>query len=905
MSLLTKIFGDYSKREVKKVKAIADKVIALEEEFAALSDEELKAKTPYLKERLENGETTDDILPEAFAACREAAWRVLKMKHFPVQVIGGIVLHQGRIAEMRTGEGKTLVATLPAYLNALTGNGVHVVTVNEYLARRDSEWMGKIFSFMGLKVGLVYSQQPLEEKQKAYLADITYGTSNEMGFDYLRDNMAKYRTQRVQRGHIFAIVDEVDSILIDEARTPLIISGMGSVSSDIYKSADDFAKRLTAKKITEMESKTSIDEAAGDADYLIDEKARTATLTTNGIRKAEAHFSVENLMDAENTELLHHINQAIKARGVMKRDENYIVKDGEVFIVDEFTGRTMVGRRYSEGLHQAIEAKEGVKLGRENKTLATITLQNYFRLYKKLSGMTGTAMTEKDEFQEIYALDIVEIPTNRPMIRKDHSDVMYVNEERKFNAVIEQIKTCHEKGQPVLVGTVSIDKSEALSRVLKKNGIKHEVLNAKQHEREAEIVAQAGKPGAVTIATNMAGRGTDIILGGNAEFMALNELKKRDYPELLINEATGFSKTDDEEILAVRQEFKELKAKYEEQLAPDAEKVRQAGGLFIIGTVRHDARRIDNQLRGRAGRQGDPGESRFYIAADDDLMRVFGGDRFERILKFFKTEDMGLEASLFDSAVENAQKRVESNHFAARKHTINFDDVINKQREIVYAQRDQVHFDLDIDETIRKMIRDSISDNVDFYCADGAKPEQWNMRGLEIKYSFILGGDNLADCKKTGEIKDKLIGLCEERLAEIHEEFGDEKVKELEQFVLLHNVDEKWMDHIDAMDQLKRGISLRAYANQDPIVAFRQQTYDMFDDMSSSIREETVRMLFSYRVKREEDIKRTAVKTNYVTSGGSETEKKKPVVKGQKVGRNDPCPCGSGKKYKHCCLGKE
>lgn len=905
MSLFKKIFGDYSSREVKKVKAIADKVIALEEQYAALTDDELKAKTPYFQEQLKNGATLDDILPEAFAACREASWRVLKMKHFPVQIIGGIVLHQGRIAEMRTGEGKTLVATLPAYLNALSGNGVHVVTVNEYLARRDSEWMGKIFTFMGLKVGLVYSQQPLAEKQQAYLADITYGTSNEMGFDYLRDNMAKYRQNRVQRGHTFAIVDEVDSILIDEARTPLIISGMGSVSSDAYKSADDFAKRLTAKKITEMESKTSIDEAAGDADYLIDEKAKSATLTTNGIKKAEMHFGVENLMDAENTELLHHINQAIKARGVMKRDENYIVKDGEVFIVDEFTGRVMVGRRYSEGLHQAIEAKEGVKLGRENKTLATITLQNYFRLYKKLSGMTGTAMTEKDEFQEIYALDIVEIPTNRPMIRKDHSDVMYVNEERKFAAVVEQIKECHAKGQPVLVGTVSIDKSEALSRVLKKNGIKHEVLNAKQHEREAEIVAQAGKPGAVTIATNMAGRGTDIILGGNAEFMALSELKKKDYPELLINEATGFSKTDDEEILAVREEFKALKEKYENELSADAEKVRQAGGLFIIGTVRHDARRIDNQLRGRAGRQGDPGESRFYIAADDDLMRVFGGDRFERILNFFKTEDMGLEASLFDSAVENAQKRVESNHFAARKHTINFDDVINKQRAIVYAQRDQVLFDLDIDETIRKMIRDSISDNVDFYCADGAKAELWNIRGLQVKYAFILGNESLDGYKKTEDIKEKLISLCEERLDEMHAEFGADKIKELEQFVLLHNVDEKWMDHIDAMDQLKRGISLRAYANQDPIVAFRQQTYDMFDEMSSSIREETVRMLFSYRVRKEEDIKRTSSKTNYVTSGGSEPEKKKPVVKGQKVGRNDPCPCGSGKKYKHCCLGKE
>ncbi len=901
MSLLKKIFGDYSSREVKKVRAIADKVLALDGEYSALTDEQLKAKTPFFKERLENGETLDDILPEAFAACREAAWRVLKMKHFPVQVIGGIVLHQGRIAEMRTGEGKTLVATLPAYLNALAGNGVHVVTVNEYLARRDSEWMGKVFRFMGLSVGLVYSHQPHEEKQAAYKADITYGTSNEMGFDYLRDNMALYKEQKSQRGHAFAIVDEVDSILIDEARTPLIISGIGTKSSDGYKLADDFAKKLSVHRITDVQARTSLDDIAGEFDYIVDEKARTATLTKNGIRKAESHFGVENLMDASNMELLHHINQAIKARGVMERDRHYVVKDGQVLIVDEFTGRTMIGRRYSEGLHQAIEVKEGVKVGNENRTLATVTLQNYFRLYKKLSGMTGTAMTESEEFREIYALDIVEIPTNKPMVRKDHPDVMYLNEGKKFAAVIEQIKECNAKGQPVLVGTVSIDKSEALSAVLKRNGIKHEVLNAKQHEREAEIIAQAGKPGAVTIATNMAGRGTDIILGGNAEYMAKNEMKKKGFPDELISEATGFSDTDNEDILEARRVFKELEEKFSAELKEDAEKVKAVGGLFIIGTVRHEARRIDNQLRGRAGRQGDPGESRFYLAADDDLLRVFGGDRFERIMRMFRDENLALEANMFSSAIENAQKRVESNHFAARKNTISYDDVINKQRAIIYGQRDQVLDGLDIDSTIRKMIRESVSDNVAMFCA-GGKPEQWNTAGLLAKYSWCVTQAAVDGVTDSSEIAEYITDTLENRLDGLFAEHGEDKVKQLEQFALLRNVDLKWIDHIDAMDQLKRGIALRAYANQDPLVAFRQETYDMFDAMSESIREDTVQMIFTYKLPKEEEVKRQQVATAVTASGGgSEEQKKKPVTKGTKVGRNEPCPCGSGKKYKQCC----
>ena len=903
MSFLRKLFGDSSAKEVKRIRPVADKVLALEEEYSRLSDAELKAKTPYLKERLQKGETLDDILPEAFAACREASWRVLNMKHFPVQVIGGIVLHQGRIAEMKTGEGKTLVATLPAYLNALTGKGVHIVTVNEYLAKRDSEWMGKIFRFMGLTVGLVAHGQSVEEKKAAYNADITYGTNNEMGFDYLRDNMVQYKEQRVQRGHIFAVVDEVDSILIDEARTPLIISGRGDKSSDLYKIADDFAKRLKVQKINELDAKKDIEEIVVDeADYIVDEKAKTATLTKRGIRKAEEYFNVENLMDAANLTIQHHVQQAIKARGIMTRDIDYVVKDGEVLIVDEFTGRIMLGRRYNEGLHQAIEAKEGVNVRQESKTLATITFQNYFRLYKKLSGMTGTAMTEKEEFGEIYSLDVVEIPTNRPMIRKDYDDVMYKTEKAKFNAIIEQVKACHEKGQPVLVGTVSIEKSEQLSSALKRNGIKHEVLNAKHHEREAEIVAQAGKLGSVTIATNMAGRGTDIILGGNAEYMAKAEMRKMDYPDELISEATGFSETDNEEIIEARKTFTELENKYKNQLKDEAQQVRDAGGLFILGTVRHESRRIDNQLRGRAGRQGDPGESRFYLSAEDDLLRLFAGDKFTRTLDMLRTdENIAIEARMFSSSVEMAQKRVESNNFAIRKNVLKYDDVMNLQREKIYGQRNQVLDGVDMDATIRKMIRDSISDTVSLYCAHDVSPDKWNMTGLKSKYIWLIGDEAVPTDSGAEGVSEYLIDLALGKLDSMTEEHGKDVITKLEHMVLIRNVDINWMDHIDAMDQLKRSIGLRAYAQKDPVVAFRQESDDMLDEMNAAIKDGTVQMLFTTIIRSEEDLKRRQTVQVTATSGGDDTVKKEPVKKGSKVGRNDPCPCGSGKKYKHCC----
>ena len=905
MSLFTRIFGDYSTKELKRIRPIADKVMALEADFAALSDAELKAKTDEFKKRYSDGESLDSLLPEAFAACREASWRVLGMKHFPVQIIGGIVLHQGRIAEMRTGEGKTLVATLPAYLNALTGEGVHIVTVNDYLAKRDSEWMGKLFRFMGLSVGLVVHQQSLEEKKAAYAADITYGTNNEMGFDYLRDNMVLYKEQKVQRGHVFAVVDEVDSILIDEARTPLIISGHGDKSSDLYKIADDFAKRLKCQVISELDAKKDIEDVVtDDADYIVDEKAKTATLTKRGIKKAEEHFGIDNLMDAENLTLQHHISQAIKARGVMKNDIDYVVKDGEVLIVDEFTGRIMIGRRYNEGLHQAIEAKEGVNVRQESKTLATITFQNYFRLYKKLSGMTGTAMTESEEFEEIYSLDVIEIPTNRPMIRIDHDDVMYRTEKAKFAAIIEQVKKCNEKGQPVLVGTVSIEKSEQLSQALRRSGIKHEVLNAKHHEREAEIVAQAGKLGAVTIATNMAGRGTDIILGGNAEYMAKAEMRKQGFIDELISEATGFSETDNEEILEARRVFQELEEKYTSQLRSEAEQVRAAGGLFIIGTVRHESRRIDNQLRGRAGRQGDPGESRFYLSTEDDLLRLFAGDKMERALSLFGNDDsVAVEAKLFSSSVEMAQKRVESNNFAIRKNVLKYDDVMNKQRELIYSQRNQVLDGVDMDATIRKMIRESISDNVYFYCAESAPADQWNLAGLTAKYSWLLKDADIPVSSGASGVCDFLTDLAISTLDEMTEKHGKEILIKLEHMVLIRNVDINWMDHIDAMDQLKRGIGLRAYAQKDPVVAFRQESYDMFDDMTTAIREGTVQMLFTTVIDSEEDLRRKqTVKVTSTSGSASDVEAKKaPVKKGAKVGRNDPCPCGSGKKYKHCC----
>ncbi len=904
MSLLTKIFGDYSQKELKRIVPIQKKVLALEEEYSALSDAELQAKTPAFKERLANGETLDDILPEAFAACREASWRVLNMKHFPVQILGGIVLHQGRIAEMKTGEGKTLVATLPAYLNALAGKGVHIVTVNDYLARRDSEWMGKVFRFMGLTVGLVAHGQDNKSKQDAYNADITYGTNNEMGFDYLRDNMVPYKEYRVQRGHSFAIVDEVDSILIDEARTPLIISGRGDKSSELYKLADDFVKGLIVKKITEMDSKKEIDDVAGaDCDYIVDEKAKTATLTKRGIAKAESHFNLENLMDADNLTLQHHINQALKARGVMQRDVDYVVKDGQVLIVDEFTGRIMLGRRYNEGLHQAIEAKEGVNVRSESKTLATITFQNYFRLYDKLSGMTGTAMTESDEFQEIYSLDVIAVPTNKPMIRKDLPDVLYKTEKAKFAAIVDLIKELHEKGQPILVGTVNIEKSELLSAILKKSGVKHNVLNAKYHEKEAEIIAQAGKLGAVTIATNMAGRGTDIILGGNAEYMAKAEMRKmEDMTEELIAEATGFAETDNEDILNARKIFSELETKYKSELKAEADKVRELGGLYIIGTARHESRRIDNQLRGRAGRQGDPGTSRFFLSAEDDVIRLFAGDRFYNILdRFGEAGDMPIENKIFTSQIENAQKKVEGNNFAIRKNVLQYDDVMNKQRELIYAQRNQVLDGVDLDQTIRKMINDSITEAVDFYCPKTNHSNDWNIAGLTSKYAWLFGDEKLESEDNHDKILEQMLGIANSKLENQTELYGADVMKELEHKALIENVDIRWMNHIDAMEQLKQSIGLRAYAQKDPVVAFRMESYDMFEEMTDGIREGTVQFVLTAIVRSEEDVKREQTVKITSTNQTDGSEKARPVKKGQKVGRNDPCPCGSGLKYKKCC----
>lgn len=903
MSFLTKIFGDYSAKEVKRIQPLKDKVLALEEEYGKLTDEELQAKTPEFKERLANGETLDDILPEAFAACREASWRVLNMKHFPVQIIGGIVLHQGRIAEMKTGEGKTLVATLPAYLNALSGKGVHIVTVNDYLARRDSEWMGKVYRFMGLTVGLVVQGEDHDAKKAAYDADITYGTNNEMGFDYLRDNMVPYKEMRVQRGHSFAVVDEVDSILIDEARTPLIISGRGDKSSDLYKRADDFVKTLREKRIKELESKQEIDDVAEDSDYIVDEKAKTATFTKSGIAKAEQYFNLENLMDAENLTLQHHLNQALKARGVMKRDVDYVVKDGQVLIVDEFTGRIMIGRRYNEGLHQAIEAKEGVHVRSESKTLATITFQNYFRLYDKLSGMTGTAMTESDEFREIYGLDVIAVPTNKPMIREDLPDVLYKTENAKFAAIVDLIKELHEKGQPVLVGTIDIEKSELLSKVLKKNGIKHNVLNAKYHEKEAEIIAQAGKLGAVTIATNMAGRGTDIILGGNAEYLAKSDMRKMEnMTEELIAEATGFAETDNEEILEARRIYSELEAKYKAEIAGEADEVRQAGGLFIIGTARHESRRIDNQLRGRSGRQGDPGTSRFFLSAEDELIRLFAGDRFFNILNSFKSVgDMPLDAKMFSKTIENAQKKVEGNHFATRKNVLKYDDVMNTQREIIYKQRNQVLDGVDLDSTIRKMINDSLTDAVDFYCPKSNHASDWNLAGLRSKYAWLLGDTELPETESHDEVLETMLTLATDRLEAQKEKYGEAMLKAIEHKALIENVDMRWMDHIDAMEELKRSVGLRAYGQKDPVVVFREEGSDMFDEMVMNIREGTVQFVLCVVIKSEEDVKREQKMKPTETNGGDGSEKNRPIKKGAKIGRNDPCPCGSGLKYKKCC----
>ena len=902
--LFEKLLGSYSDRELKRITPIADKVMALEESFKALSDDELKAKTKEFKERLSKGETLDDILPEAFAAVREASWRVLGMRHFYVQILGGIVLHQGRIAEMKTGEGKTLVSTLPAYLNALSGKGVHIVTVNDYLARRDSEWMGKVFKFMGLTVGLVIHDVEHDDKKAAYEADITYGTNNEFGFDYLRDNMVIYKNQMVQRGHNFAIVDEVDSILVDEARTPLIISGAGDKSTDLYTIVDRFAKQLTKLVIKETDKKSLNDEI--EEDYIVDEKANTATLTQHGVKKAERAFNIENLSDPENLTLSHHINQAIRANGIMKRDKDYVIKDGQIIIVDEFTGRLMHGRRYSDGLHQAIEAKEGVKVERESKTLATITFQNYFRLYDKLSGMTGTAQTEEQEFQEIYKLDVIVIPTNRDLIRQDLSDVIYKTEKGKYDAVVKQVKECYEKGQPVLVGTVTIEKSEQLSSLLKRQGIKHEVLNAKHHEKEAEIVAQAGKFGAVTIATNMAGRGTDIMLGGNAEFMAKKEMKKLEYSDELIAEATSFGDTCDEEIKEARKLFAQLLEKYKEEIKPEAEKVREAGGLFIIGTERHESRRIDNQLRGRAGRQGDPGKSRFYISLEDDLMRLFGSERMQTVVGALGLEeDQPIEHKMLTGAIENAQKRVESNNFQIRKHVLQYDDVMNQQREVIYKERQKVLNGENVKDNILNMLKELVKETVDRFSGGSDVPDDWNMAGIsEYLEKIFLPPDSLKFSREDLEYLDKeeliekIVAIGTEIYEQKEEEFTSENMRELERIVLLRSVDIKWMDHIDDMDQLRHGINLRAYAQRDPIVEYKFEGYNMFEEMIAAIREETLMHIFHARIEAPPERKQEAVPQNI--SLGGETAKKQAKADG-KIGRNDPCPCGSGKKYKKCC----
>ena len=907
MGLIKKIFGDYSSRELKSIYPIVDKIEAMADEYKAMSDAELQHKTVEFKERLANGETLDDILPEAFATAREASDRVLGMRPYRVQLVGGIVLHQGRIAEMKTGEGKTLVATLPAYLNALSGNGVHVVTVNDYLAKRDSEWMGKVHRFLGLKVGLIVHGLTSKERQAAYAADITYGTNNEMGFDYLRDNMCIYSTELVQRGHNFAIVDEVDSILIDEARTPLIISGQGEKSTQLYDMAEMLVSRFRKKVVVQVDDKEEEDSNI-DADYIVDEKAKTATLTARGIAKAEEFFHVENLSDPSNSTLSHHINQALRAHGTMKRDIDYVVKDGEVIIVDEFTGRLMLGRRYSNGLHQAIEAKEHVNVNSENKTLATITFQNYFRLYSKLSGMTGTAMTEQEEFGTIYNLDIVEIPTNRPNQRNDHHDVVYKTEAGKFRAVVQQVKECHAKGQPVLVGTVSIEKNELLSKLLVREGIKHNLLNAKNHEKEAEIVAQAGKLGAVTVATNMAGRGTDIMLGGNAEYLAKADLVRAGFSDETIVDATGYAETSNQEILDARKLFAERMAHHKAIIAQEAEKVREVGGLFIIGTERHESRRIDNQLRGRAGRQGDPGETRFYISLDDDLMRLFGGERITNLMERFDLdEDTPIENKMLTKSIENAQTTVESRNFQSRKSVLEYDDVMNRQREIIYEQRRQVLDGLDIKATVLDMMHTAIANHVALECgekttldADGFREM---IRGLDGTY-FLPGTVSADSCvgKSAEEISEVCIAAAEATYAAKETEVTTPIMRELERVIMLRVVDEYWMDHIDAMEDLKQGIRLQAYGNTNPVDAYKRESLDMFDEMISAIRDETVRRLYSVRVRKDEEVKRERVAKGMVENVGGDgtAPKKKPVVKKLKVGRNDPCPCGSGQKWKKC-----
>ena len=914
MGLITKMFGTRSQREIKKIQPTVNKILSMEAEYKALSEDALKSKTQEFKDRLSGGETLDDILPEAFAAIREAADRVLGMRPYPVQLIGGIVLHQGRIAEMKTGEGKTLVAILPCYLNALTGRGVHVVTVNEYLAKRDSEWMGKVYRYMGLRVGLVIPGMTPAQRREAYAADITYCTNNELGFDYLRDNMAIYKQELVQRGHAFAIVDEVDSILIDEARTPLIISGRGEDSSKLYEMADQFVATLRKKVFAKTEDK--VDHDTFDCDYYVDEKSRTVGLTSTGVEKAERFFGVENLADSENATLSHHINQAMKARGLMKRDIDYVIKDGEVIIVDEFTGRLMYGRRYNEGLHQAIEAKEGVVVASESKTLATITFQNFFRLYDKLSGMTGTALTEQEEFEAIYKLDVVEIPTNRPIARVDHPDVVYKTEAGKFRAIIEQVKQCHEKGQPVLVGTISIEKSEILSKLLKHEGISHNVLNAKYHELEAQIVAQAGKYGAVTIATNMAGRGTDIMLGGNAEYLAKDALRKQGVEDELLAEADSYAETDNAEILDVRSRYSELLKQFKAEIADEAEKVRSAGGLFIIGTERHESRRIDNQLRGRSGRQGDPGESRFYLSMQDDLMRLFATDRVMNMMNTLGLdEDTPIDAKILSGAVENAQKTVESRNFQTRKHVLEYDDVMNVQREVIYAQRQKVLDGEDLRENIRSMLKNVISTTATtalaetggivteeslpilsglfegIYCAKGT---------LEGRKSELLG-------KSAADTAEILESIAENTYQTKENAYGEKLMRELERVIMLRVVDEYWMDNIDAMDDLKQGIGLRAYAQHDPVIAYKEEGYQMFEAMIQVIREETIRRLFLVQLRPQQEIKREKVAKETGTTAATQSAVKKAPVRtaAKKVGPNDPCPCGSGKKYKKCCMQKD
>ena len=906
MGLLNTLFGNYSQKEIKRIMPLQQKVLGLEEEYRGLSDEELKGKTAEFKERLSAGETLDDILPEAFAALREASDRVLGMRHFPVQIIGGIILHQGRIAEMKTGEGKTLVATLPAYLNALSGKGVHIVTVNDYLAKRDSEWMGKLYRFMGLTVGLIIHGMNHDEKKAAYDADITYCTNNELGFDYLRDNMVIYKEQKVQREHNFAIVDEVDSILIDEARTPLIISGQSDKSTDLYAKANSFARGLKMFKIKEMDDKATDEETNYDGDYVVDEKAHTATLTPSGVKKAEEYFGIDNLNDSENIAIAHHVNQAIRAYGIMKRDVDYVVKDGEVIIVDEFTGRLMFGRRYNEGLHQAIEAKEGVKVAKESKTLATITFQNFFRLYQKLSGMTGTAMTEEVEFQQIYKLDVIEIPTNKPVARVDENDVVYKTEKAKYNAVIEKIIEAHKKGQPVLVGTVTIEKSELLSSMLKKRGIKHNVLNAKHHEKEAEIIAQAGKLGAVTIATNMAGRGTDIMLGGNAEYLAKAQLRHDGFSEELITEATGFADTKDPEIIKARETYKEFYNKFKTQIAPEAEAVRNAGGLAIIGTERHDSRRIDNQLRGRAGRQGDPGNTQFFVSLEDDLMRLFGGERISAMMDTLKVdEDMPLESGMLSKTIEGAQKKKEGTNFAIRKNVLQYDDVMNKQRELIYAQRNKVLDGEDIKDTVRKMVEETIDVYCGIFLADPIS-DNWDLKGL--KEYFLGWVTDIDDLEFTTEklnsmtktdVANLLKAKANARYDAREQEYGSDVMREMERVMLLRSVDTNWMDHIDAMDQLRQGIGLRAYGQHDPVVEYRNESYDMFEAMTNTIREQTAKLVLSVRIKTNEEVKREKVAEETSTGEKPLTVRGKGVV-----GKNAPCPCGSGKKYKRCC-GKD